>query len=425
MNLKNTVVGKRLMLLGGVMDACDIVKQAHDLGIEVYETDYLVDSPAKAIVDKSFMTSCTDVPAVVDLCKRENVDGVFTGYTDSLLPFAQRICAELNFPFWGGEKNIQMCVDKELFKTACEEAGVPVIPSRCVDEKSYAGVTITGPVVVKPVDNSGSRGVFKCYSQAEYLDSCQRAFSYSKKKVLSVERLMDLNAEFSVYYLLYNGEAYMVGMGDRYVSSPNPNTAPRALGMRFPSLKMDLFLEKMDSKIRHFFSLNGMKNGFVFLQGFCEGEEFFINEIGYRLNGGFTYKVAEKYTGVNVVHLLLQYSLTGVMDASLLSRITPHFEGVGFLLTLTVKNGTIGNVCGIEEINAHRNIYEFCQLKFVGSTVAAETGTSAQVFAYAIITAKDCNELRDVINFVKQHIKVFDKNGDSMLNQIVDASAVK
>lgn len=425
MNLKNTVVGKRLMLLGGVMDACDIVKQAHDLGIEVYETDYLVDSPAKAIVDKSFMTSCTDVPAVVDLCKRENVGGVFTGYTDSLLPFAQRICAELNFPFWGGEKNIQMCVDKELFKTACEEAGVPVIPSRCVDEKSYAGVTITGPVVVKPVDNSGSRGVFKCYSQDEYLDSCQRAFSYSKKKVLSVERLMDMNAEFSVYYLLYNGEAYMVGMGDRYVSSPNPNTAPQGLGMRFPSLKTDLWLEKMDSKLRRFFSLNEMKNGFVFLQGFCENEEFFIHEIGYRLNGGFTYKIAEKYTGVNIVHLLLQYSLTGKMDETALSRITPHYDGVAYVLTITIKNGKIGKICGLDEINACAGVYEFCQLKFPGDTVSAEVGTTAQIFAYVIITAGNRDEMIGTIEFVKRHLKIVDVNGDQMVNQIINTSILK
>ena len=425
MNLKNTVVGKRLMLLGGVMDACDIVKQAHDLGIEVYETDYLVDSPAKAIVDKSFMTSCTDVPAVVDLCKRENVDGVFTGYTDSLLPFTQRVCAELNFPFWGDEKNIQMCVDKELFKSACENAGLPVVPSRCVDEKSFAGGSITGPVVVKPVDNSGSRGVFKCYSRAEYLDSCQRAFSYSKKKVLSVERLMDMNAEFSVYYLLYNGEAYMVGMGDRYVSSPNPNTAPQGLGMRFPSLKTDLWLEKMDSKLRRFFSLNEMKNGFVFLQGFCENEEFFIHEIGYRLNGGFTYKIAETYTGVNIVHLLLQYSLTGKMDEPLLSQITPRYDGAAYVLTLTVKNGKIGKVCGLEEINTCASVYEFCQLKFPGDIVSADVGTTAQVFAYVIIAAKNRDEMVSSINFVKQNLKVLDANGGSMMNQIVDASIIK
>lgn len=84
------------MLLGGVSPACEVINEAHRYGVVVYETDYLTDSPAKKVVDKSFMTSFTDVDAVVDLCRKEGVDGVFTGYTDSLLPYAEKICKKLD-----------------------------------------------------------------------------------------------------------------------------------------------------------------------------------------------------------------------------------------------------------------------------------------------------------------------------------------
>ena len=78
--------GKKLLLLGGVQPACQIVEEAHKMGVTVYVTDYLANSPAKAIADKSFMVNAMDVDAVVDLCKAEGIDGLITGYVDPLLP---------------------------------------------------------------------------------------------------------------------------------------------------------------------------------------------------------------------------------------------------------------------------------------------------------------------------------------------------
>ena len=51
--------GKKLLLLGGVQPACEIVKEAHNMGVTVYVTDYLEDSPAKKYADKSFMVNAT------------------------------------------------------------------------------------------------------------------------------------------------------------------------------------------------------------------------------------------------------------------------------------------------------------------------------------------------------------------------------
>jgi formate-dependent phosphoribosylglycinamide formyltransferase (GAR transformylase) len=63
--------GKRLLIMGGVPNARDIVKKAHELGVHVMVTDYLEDSPAKKIADESFMVSTTDIDAVVKLCQMD------------------------------------------------------------------------------------------------------------------------------------------------------------------------------------------------------------------------------------------------------------------------------------------------------------------------------------------------------------------
>ena len=111
--------GKKLLLLGGVRQACEIVKEAHKLGVVVYVTDNRTDSPAKKIADYSFMVDATDVDAVVELCKEQQIDGVITGFVDMLLPYCQQICEKLGKPFWGDAENIDMCINKVLILAYC------------------------------------------------------------------------------------------------------------------------------------------------------------------------------------------------------------------------------------------------------------------------------------------------------------------
>ena len=78
------LTGRKLLILGGILLSNEIIKYAKRLNLDVYVTDYLVDSPAKNA--DSFMTSTTDVDAVVELIKQEKVDGTITGFVDLLYP---------------------------------------------------------------------------------------------------------------------------------------------------------------------------------------------------------------------------------------------------------------------------------------------------------------------------------------------------
>ena len=74
--------GKKLLLLGGFNLACDIVRRAQEMGVYVVVADYDKNCPAKDIADKFVPVSATDVDALVELCKKENIDGVTTGFVD-------------------------------------------------------------------------------------------------------------------------------------------------------------------------------------------------------------------------------------------------------------------------------------------------------------------------------------------------------
>jgi len=420
----NELKGKRLLIMSGSVAACEIVKEAHDLGVEVYATDYYETSPVKEISDKSFNVSTADVDAVVKLCSDERIDGIFSGYTDSVLPYMQQVAVRLGIPFWGNESNIAMCIDKLQFKQACEKAGVKTVPYILVREGEFDEKTMTMdyPVVVKPVDNSGSRGVYKVYDPKDLRKYYDKALSFSQKKEVLIEKLMPVEREFSAYYLV--GGGILCAMGDRYVDVVDESTAPQPKGMFFPSVRLNRYLRTTNDAVLRLFEQNDMHKGFAFVQGFeCDGE-FYIHEIGYRLNGGFTYKFTEYYNGLNIPRELIRFSLTGKMEKSEISKADPHFNGFGLLITVGLNEGVIGEIRGIEEIRKHPNIIDFIPQHKVGDSLMAH-GTSAQIFGYGFCIAQTREELVEAVDYVREHLIVKDTDNNNMLVGIIDANSVR
>ena len=412
--------------MSGANSTCEIIREAKTLGIEVYATDYYQNTKAKKKADKSFMVSTADVPAIVKLCKEENIDGIFSAFTDSVLPYMQQVSELTGFSFWGDKDNIDICIDKMKFKEACSKSGIPVIPWIKINESNYKEIikNVKCPVVVKPVDSSGSRGVYKCFEDSLLDSYCVKAFECSRKKELLIERLMNAEMEFSAYYILNNGESTMFAMGDRYVEVVSKDSAPKPKGMLFPSVHMDAFLTKIDPLFKSFFIKNNMNNGFVFIQGFTEDNSFYINEVGYRLNGGFTYKFNEYFNGYSLVEEMFNYCLTGKMSEDILNKTDPHFKGKGLLLTISVRQGVIGKIGGVEAIKDFPGVYDVIFDYEEGDEMKAP-GEGVLILGYIHCIANNYKEIESILSFVSNHLIVENDKGENLLLDILRPSALK
>jgi len=112
----NSLRSKKLLILGGNLFSVEIIKQAQSMGIFVVVTDYYEDSPGKKIADRSFMVSTTDVSAVVNLINEEHIDGMITGFMDSMLPYYQAICNKAHLPCYATKEQIEIATHKAKFK---------------------------------------------------------------------------------------------------------------------------------------------------------------------------------------------------------------------------------------------------------------------------------------------------------------------
>lgn len=258
---------KKILILGGTSISRQIVYAAHEMGMEAYVTDYYADSPAKAIADKSFMVSATDVDAVVDLIRQEKIDGVITGYADVLLPSYIEICQKANLPCYANMESIRITTDKDLFKRQCKKYSIPVVKEYTLEEVENGKATF--PLLVKPVDNSGARGIYICNNEAEFKTNYEASLSFSPSKHVLIERFMQ-SKEATIFYYMHNGKAYLLGVGDRHMLKFDDKLLQLPVGYTFPSRNLECFESEEDGNIRKMFKDMHMDEGMVFIQTFVE-----------------------------------------------------------------------------------------------------------------------------------------------------------
>lgn len=157
--------GKRLLILGATMDDCQIVQAAKEMGVYTIVTAYHEnwdDAPAKKLSDEAWDISWSDIPALKKQAMLSGVDGVIAGYSEFRTNAAMQLSKELGTYFYIEDDNqLAITRDKLLFKSKCRQYGVPVAKDYPVTaemkEKDLAAIEY--PVVVKPTDNAGARGI--------------------------------------------------------------------------------------------------------------------------------------------------------------------------------------------------------------------------------------------------------------------------
>ena len=411
----NALKGKRLLVLGGILSMIEVVKRAKQWGITVLVTDYLENSPAKKYADKSFMISATDVDAVVDLCKKEKIDGVITGNVDMLLPYYAQICERANLPCYGTLSNFQIMTNKRTFKDICKQYSVPTIKE--YDKEEIGDEKIEYPVLVKPVDSSGSRGIAVCENKEELRRGIEKALKYSKSKQYMVERYMT-GQEAVLYYYFQEGTPIFMGMCDRYVVCLDKGVASLSAAYIFPSKYTDTHLERTNFLIKNMFQKLEMKNGTIFLQSFIEDGVPLLYEPGYRLNGAREQYIYGETNGINAIDLLLHFALTGSMaKESLAQKSDPYLNGkCACMLSPSICVGKVASIKGVDKVRLHPSVKEFIYINQEGDEVKKEElGTLRQIAYRVFLVENSWKKLKEAVDYVQNTVEYFDENGNSMI----------
>lgn len=421
---KGSLTGKKLLLLGGGAQMVNVTKLAQSLGCQVHVLDYYdtLRSPAKLIADAYSDLSIFDTDAVVGYIKEHHIDGVMTGYTDSYLFQYKQICEKAGLPYYGSETAFGIATDKMLFKQACLRCGVGIIPGT----NAYDFSTVSDfaqrngyPLMLKPTDNSGSRGVIKCEGPDDLQKCYDYALSYSNSKNVIVEKFMACDSVVCSYQL--SGEdIYLSAFCDRFVYKSKENGSAYTCEARYPSLYLDRFIAEEDSNMKRLFRENGFKDGMVGVMGYVDDKGFYWCEMTYRPSGGHHYTFIGDQSGINGLALLIEFAVTGKTESYDPKKEDPHFKDCcGMIHISGVPEQKIARIEGIDRVRALPNVIEVSEDLRVGQTIGKE-GTTAQELLSVWVKAKDWSEYEQIIRKIENIYQVYDENGNTLVKHRAD-----
>ena len=414
---------KKLLILGGVVYSEQIISEARKSGIHVIVTDYLEDSPGKKIADESYMYSIRDVDSIINLIREKQIDGVITGFVDSILPYYADICEKAGLPCYGSGKQFTKLSNKAMFKALCSEFDVPIVEEFRVSFpfNSIEIEALPYPVLVKPSDYSGARGVFICSGIEELTRKYAKSLDYSPGKEVIIERYLPYK-EIHLHYLMQDGEICLAAMADRHMNSAQTGELPLPVAYTYPSKYLDLYEQQLDFKVKQMLKSIGIQNGLLLLQGFFDGVKFILYEAGFRLNGTLEYKIIEKLNGLNPLQMLINYAIHGVMhDQPIKPMINPHYTQNGFSLAFISSPGQIGKIKGIDEIESLPGVIDAVCTYSEGDVIPESArGTLSQVILRVSGFAENQIDMASLMNEIQSRLTIQSTEGKNMLSDVFD-----
>jgi len=203
---------KRLLILGASVAQIPFIKTAHNLGCRVGIVDYNDKAAAIEFADDYFQCSLTDVEGVDKIAGEFRPDGITCAASDVGVMTAAIVCQRRGLPGMTPETALKV-KDKGAMIEAFREHGV-AHPEYQVVESVDAKVELDFPVITKPVDNSGSRGINVARNEKELREALAYSFSCSHINRVIVEEYMD-GPEVSVEVLVQDGEPHVLQVTDK------------------------------------------------------------------------------------------------------------------------------------------------------------------------------------------------------------------
>lgn len=415
----NTFKGKKLLILAGASVHCKVVEAAKEMGVYTIVTDYLESSPAKEIADEKWMLNITDVDGVVERCKAEGVDGVLNFCIDPGQRPYQAICEKLGLPCYGNAKQFHILTDKKAFKDFCVKNNVDIIPTYSLTDVENDDVEY--PLLVKPVDSRGSRGISVCHNKEEVLEGTKIASAESSNGEFVIEKYMGGKQDFTMTYLVVDGKPNLERICDRHLGKVEDGLDRQCVFSISPSKYSDMYIKNVHPRVVDFIKNLGIKNGPVFMQGFVDGDTVRFYDPGLRFPGSDYERLFYRATGVNIVKMLVEFALTG--------KITDKFGNPedGYLLAgktcsqivAAARAGKIGKYEGMEEISRNDNVVIADQRYFVGETVPP-SGDVKQRIAEIVILTNGREKAKELVDWVYDTLDVRDENDEYMIVSKVD-----
>ena len=393
---------QKILLLGGSAQQIIAIETAKRLGYYTVLCDYLTDNPGQYHADRFYLASTTDKERILQIAREEKIDGVLAYASDPAAPTAAYVAEALGLPGNPYESVNTLC-NKDLFRQFLSDNGFNTpraLRIQSASELDTISDKVGLPLIVKPVDSSGSKGVTVVRSFDEVAQAVEHALSFSRCKTAIIEEYIEKKHPYLIGgdVFVSNGKVIVWGLLNCHRDLKANPLVP--VGKSFP-----LQLDRQDETAVHD-TLQRLVDC-LHIQSACMNVELIVDnkdrvfpvDIGPRAGGNMIPDLLSMVFGVDLVEMSVKAAMGEPVNETVPQGI-PYFATHNLH---SIKNGVFKGICFSEEIERYiirKNIY-----KQPGDAVEFFSDASK---AIGIIFLKfdSLQTMQDMLTHIDEHIQV-------------------
>jgi biotin carboxylase len=399
-----------LIIVGGGILQIPAVEEAHKMGLKVVILDKSLQAPAMAVADEKAFISTKDIDAAINYAKEfsktHNVVGVYTQGTDVELTVAN-IAKELGLPGIDVQ-SANDCNNKIEMRKRLAKHNIPGPKFDFADnyeQVKYKAEKLGYPLVVKSIDNSGSRGIRILDNENLLEQACEEAQKYSfyDKRIL-LEEYLD-GEEYSVDTIVYNNIVYPCGISDREFDYSKEFAIQT--GSVTPSRLPENIQNEMYNLMSQAAKAMGIDKGAFKGDLILCGDKPKILEVTARLSGGFDSQYRKPYSfGINLIKATIDISIGNKLD---FRDIVPKWVKYSKTTSPFPQSGKITEISGLDALKNIKGVRNIFLLVKEGDIVEDYKHCVNRV-GYIILSADSYEELKQIEKEALETLKIITNN---------------
>lgn len=299
------------MLLGGIRYLLPVIKAAHEQGYYVITADYLPNNIAHKYSDEYVNVSIIDKNAVLRVAQEKQIDGIMSFGVDPGVVSAAYVQEKMGLASFGPYESVCILQNKDLFREFLTAHGFNVPKAKgytSIDDALADRDVFDYPVIVKPTDSAGSKGVTRVDEGSQLKDAVKYAYEKSLSGHIIIEDYIEKQGcssdtdSFSV-----DGELKFVNYNSQHfdLNATNPYT-PAAYS--WPSTFTKEQEQYLTAEIQRLISILGMKTNIYNIETrIGNNGKPYIMELTPRGGGNRLCEMLRYATGVDMITAMTRY----------------------------------------------------------------------------------------------------------------------
>ncbi len=354
---------KKILLLGGSEQQIVAIETAKKLGFYTILCDYLVDNPGQYVADKFYLASTTDKELILKIAIEEKIDGIVAYASDPAAPTAAYVAEVLKLsgnPY----ESVEILCNKDKFRKFLSENKFSTPVSRGYEDEKKAIFDIQNnfyefPIIIKPVDSSGSKGITVLYDKKDVKCAIDYAFKFSRAKRIIVEEFIENKHEYLVGgdIFIKDGKVVLWGLLNCHRDYEVNDLVP--VGKSYPLKLNENDKDNIKGTLQNLVTLLGLKSGAMNVELIIDKNDTIrLIDVGPRNGGNMIPDLLGYIFNIDVVEL----TILSAMGMEYNIDITEKEDS--FYATHNLHSEQSGYFAGVEfsqEINRYifrKNIYK-------------------------------------------------------------------